>query len=101
MKVMTLIIVIKLVRLNKISKVASLNQLNDIIETKMIHKAQEKIFLLIQVESFANEIKQLKSVKKVDPESNSITHLNPLLDNRGNLQVGGRLGKSNLSEEEV
>ena len=66
----------------------------------MIQKAQEKIFFLVQAESFANEIKQLKSEKKMVPESSSISQLDPFLDNRGILQVGGRLRKSNLTGEE-
>ena len=66
----------------------------------MIHKAQEKIFLLVQAESFANKIKQLKSEKKMVPESSGISHLDPFLDNRGILRVGWRLRKSNLTEEE-
>ena len=48
----------------------------------MIQKAQEKIFLSVQAESFANEIKQLKSEKKMVPESNSISQLDPFLDSR-------------------
>ena len=59
--------VLKGIWLNKIGKVSSLNQLNDSIDTEMIQKAQEKIFLLVQAESFANEIKQLKSEKKMGP----------------------------------
>ena len=39
----------------------------------MIQKAQEKIFLLVQAELFANEIKQLKLEKKMVPESSSIS----------------------------
>ena len=66
----------------------------------MIQKAQEKIFLLVQAESFANDIKQLKSQKKMVPESSSISQLDPFLDNRGILRVGERLRKSNLSQEE-
>ena len=99
-RIIALIMVIKGVWLNKIGKVSSLNQLNDSIDTEMIQKAQEKIFLLVQAESFANDIKQLKSQKKMVSESSSISQLDPFLDNRGNLRVGGRLRKSNLSQEE-
>ena len=52
--------VIKAIWLNKFGKVSSLNQLIDSTDTEMIQKAQEKIFLLVQAESFANEIKELK-----------------------------------------
>ena len=38
----------------------------------MIQKIKEKIFFLVQAESFANEIKQLISEKKMVPESSSI-----------------------------
>ena len=99
-RIMALIMVIKGVWLNRINKVSFLNQLNDSTDTKMIHKAQEKIFFLVEAESFANEIKQLKSEKKMVPESSSISQLDPFLDNRGILRVGGRLRKSNLTGEE-
>ena len=39
----------------------------------MIQKDQEKIFLLVQSELFANEIKQLKSEIKVVPENSGIS----------------------------
>ena len=99
-KIMVLIIVIKGIWLNRIDKIAYLNQLNDSIDSEMIQKTLEKIFLLVQTESFANEIKQLKSEKKMVPESSGISQLDPTLDNRGILRVGGRLRKSNLTEEE-
>ena len=99
-RIMALIMVLKGIWLNKIGKVSSLNQLNYSIDTEMIQKAQEKIFLLVQAESFANEIKQLKSEKKMVPESSGISQLDPFLNNRGILRVGGRLRKSNLTEEE-
>ena len=99
-RIMALIMVLKGIWLNKIGKVSSLNQLNDSIDTEMIQKAQEKTFLLIQAESFANEIKHLKSEKKMIPESSGISQLDPFRDNRGILRVGGRLRKSNLTEEE-
>ena len=99
-RIMALIMVLKGIWLNKIGKVSSLNQLNDSTDTEMIQKAQEKIFLLVQTESFANEIKQLKSDKKMVPESSGISQLDPFLDNRGVLRNGGRLRKSYLTEEE-
>ena len=99
-RIMALIMVIKGVWLNRINKVSFLNQLNDSIDTEMIQKAQEKIFLLVQAESFANEIKQLKSEKKMVPESSNISQLDPFLDNRGIVRVEGRLRKSNLTGEE-
>ena len=77
-----------------------MNQLNYSIDTEMIHKAQEKIFLLVQAESFANEIKQLKSEKKMVPESSGTSHLDPFLNNRDILRVGWRFRKSSLTEEE-
>ena len=59
-RIMALIMVIKAIWLNKFGKVSSLYQLIDSTDTEMIQKAQEKIFLLVQAESFANEIKELK-----------------------------------------
>ena len=67
---------------------------------KMIYKAQEKIFFLVQAESFASEIKQLKSRTRLVPERTSVNQLDPFLDNKGILWVGGRLRKSKLTEEE-
>ena len=67
---------------------------------KMIYKAQEKIFFLVQAESFSSEIKQLKSRTKLVPERTSVNQLDPFLDNKGILWVGGRLRKSKLTEEE-
>ena len=99
-RIMALIMVLKGIWLNKIGKLSSLNQPNDSIDTEMIQEAQEKIFLMIQAKSFANEIKQLKSEKKMVPESSGISQLDPFLDNRGILRVDGRLRKSNLTEEE-
>ena len=99
-RIMMLITVIKGVWLNRINKVSFLNQLNDSIDTEMTQKAQEKIFFLVQAKSFANEIKQLKPEKKMVPQSSSISQLDPFLDTRGILQIGGRLRKSNLTGEE-
>ena len=72
--------VIKRIWLNRIGKVSSLNQLNDSIDTEMVQKAQEKILLLVEAESFANEIMQLKSEKKMVPESSGISQLDPFLE---------------------
>ena len=98
-RIMVLIMVMKRIWLNGIGQVSSLNQLNDSVDTEMIQKAQEKIFFLLQAELFANEIKQLRSEKKLFPENSSISHLGPFLDNRGILWVGGKLRKSNLAKE--
>ena len=46
-RIVALIMVLKGIWLNRIGKVSSLNQLNDSIDTEMIQKAQEKIFLLV------------------------------------------------------
>ena len=91
MKRMALSMAIKGIQLNRTGKVSTLNQLNDSNDTDMIQKAQENIFLLVQAESLANEIKQLKSEKKMVPESSGISQLDPFLNNRGILWVGGRL----------
>ena len=64
--------VIKGVWLDSIGKVSPLNQLNDSIDTVLIQKAQEKIFLLVQAELFANEIKQLASYGLVGDWENQI-----------------------------
>ena len=46
-RIMVLIVVTKGIWPNRIGKVSSLNQLNNSIDTEMIQKAQEKIFLLV------------------------------------------------------
>ena len=84
---MALIMVIKEVWLNKIDKISSLNQLND---TEMIQKAHKTIFFFVQAESFASEIKQLKSEQKMVPESSSSSQFDPFLYNRGISRVAGR-----------
>ena len=70
----------------------------------MIQKDQEKIFLLVQSESFANEIKQLKSEMKVVPENSGISGISGIswvhFWKTGMLWVSGRLRKSNLTDEE-
>ena len=65
----------------------------------VIQKAQDKIIILVQAESFVNEIKQLKLDKKVLPQSSGISQLDLFLDNISILRAGGRLRKSNLTEE--
>ena len=55
---------------------------------------------MIQAESFTNDIKQLKSKKKMVPESSGISHLDPFLDKKDILRACGGLRKSNLTEEE-
>ena len=72
-RIMALIMVIKGIWLNRIGKVSSLKMLNDSTDTEMIQKAQYKIFLLVQAESFDNEIKQLKSEKRLVPKSSGIS----------------------------
>ena len=86
--------------LHRTGTVSSLKPLNHIIDTEMIQKAEEKIFFLVEAESFVNEIKQWKSEKKMFPESSSTSQSDPFLNNRGILHVGERLRKLNLTEEE-
>ena len=97
---MVLIMVIKGVRLNRTGKASSLNQLSDSIDTEMVQNAEEKVFLLVEAETFPNEIKQLKSGKKMVPECSSISQLDPFLDSRSILHIGGRLKIPNLTEGE-
>jgi hypothetical protein len=51
-----------------------------------------------QAEVFADELKDLKSKGKVSVSS-KILQLNPFIDHKGLLRVGGRLQKSNLPED--
>lgn len=66
----------------------SLKQLNGIINTEMLQGAIEKIFFLEHAELFSNEVKQIKSEQKMAPEIDSISQLDPFLDNRNILRVG-------------
>ena len=65
----------------------------------MIQKTQEKIFHLVKTKSSANEIKQLKSEKKMVPESSTISELDRFMDKRGIPGVAGRMTKSILTVE--
>ena len=54
----------------------------------MLQGAIEKIFFLEHAELFSNEVKQIKSEQKMAPEIDSISQLDPFLDNRNILRVG-------------
>ena len=98
-KVMALLIKIKHIWLKRTAKVASLIQLHDSIDVKAIQEAQDLLSKVVQDQSFTNEKKHLLESKMV-PRGSSIVKLDPFLDYKGIITVGGRLKRSWLAEEE-
>ncbi|KYN22468.1 hypothetical protein ALC57_05137 [Trachymyrmex cornetzi] len=62
---------------------------------KEIDEAEIRILRLLQAACFSNEIRELKNKKSIT--KGRIVNLNPFLDDRGLIRVGGRLQASNLS----
>lgn len=69
------------------------------ITSEELTKAEETIIGLVQRETFSNEIQQLEKKQMVNRKSKLRT-LNPFLDERGLLRVGGRLERSVLKYEQ-
>ena len=97
-KVMALLLKIKDIWLKRIAKIASIIQLHDSIDVKALQEAQDLLFKMVQDQSFANEKKHLLEGKMVSRGS-PIVKLDPFLDNKGIIRVGGRLKRSCLAEE--
>ena len=98
-RVMALLIKIKDIWLKRIAKTASIIQLHDSIDVKALQEAQDLLFKMVQDQSFANEKKHLLEGKAV-PRGSCIVKLDPFLDDKGIIRVGGRLKRSCLAEEE-
>ena len=98
-KVMALLIKIKDIWLKKIARTASIIQLHDSINVKALQEAQDLLFKMVQDQSFANEKRHLLEGKMVLRVS-CIVKLDPLLNDKGIIRVGGRLKRSCLAEEE-
>ena len=96
---MALLIKIKDIWLKRIAKTASIIQLHDSIDVKALQEAQDLLFKMVQDQSFANEKKHLLEGKMV-PRGSCIVKLDPFLDDKGIIRVGGRLKRSCLAEEE-
>ena len=97
-RVMALLLKIKDIWLKRIAKIASIIQLYDSIDVKALQEAQDLLFKMVQDQSFANEKKHLLEGKMVSRGS-PIVKLDPFLDNKGIIRVGGRLKRSCLAEE--
>ena len=67
------------------------------IDVTSLCYAEEILLKLAQQEVFAVEVQQLKDGQNVN-RSSSIYSLDPYLDRRGILRVGGRLSKGNLDD---
>ena len=98
-KVMALLIKIKDIWLKRIARAASIIQLHDSIDVKAPQKAQDLLFKMVQDQSFVNEKKHLLEGKMV-PRVSCIVKLDPFLNDKGIIRVGGRLKRSSLAEEE-
>ena len=96
---MALLIKIKDIWLKRIPKTASIIQLHDSINAKALQEAQDLLFKMVQDQSFANEKKHLLEGKTI-PRGSCIVKLDPFLDDKGIIRVGGRLKRSCLAEEE-
>ena len=98
-RVMGLLIKIRDIWLKRIAKIAFIIQLHDSINVKALQEAQDLLFKMVQDQSFANEKKHLLEGKAV-PRGSCILKLDPFLDDKGIIRVGGRLKRSCLAEEE-
>ena len=65
----------------------------------MLKHSRNLLFKMVQDQSFANEKKHLLEGKAV-PRGSCIVKLDPFLDGKGIIRVGGRLKRSCLAEEE-
>ena len=77
------------------AKFASINQLHDSIDVGACQEAQDLLFKMVQGQSFANKLKD-----KMAPRGSFIVKLDPFLDDKGIIRVGGRLKRLCLVEEE-
>lgn len=73
-------------------------QKTGVITVKEINQAKLEIVKLVQAEEFKEEIRALRSKKKVQ-RSSRLTALHPFLDSNGIAQVGGRLKHAVLAEK--
>ena len=85
--------------MKRIAKIESINQMHDSIDVSALQEAQDLFFKMVQNQSLANEKKHLLEGKMV-PRGSSIVKLDPFLDNKGIIRVGGRLKRSCLAKEE-
>ncbi|XP_076384154.1 uncharacterized protein LOC143262078 [Megalopta genalis] len=70
------------------------------LSVKELQRAKEKIILFTQQQSFAQELRDLKTDKQLNSKS-KLLPLSPFIDERGILRVGGRLQNSNLPFEQM
>ena len=97
---MAQLIKIKHIWLKGIEKITSIILLHDSIDVKALQEAEDLLFKMVQDQSFVNEKKHLLEVKLV-PRGSSIVKLDPFLDDKGIIRVGGRLKSSCLAEGKV
>ncbi|XP_076660338.1 uncharacterized protein LOC143363666 [Halictus rubicundus] len=74
------------------------NRMTGPISIKELERANEKIIQLTQAHAFSDEISDLKSKSGLNNKS-KLRSLNPFIDEKGILRVGGRLQNSDLEYE--
>ena len=99
-RLLALLLMVKDLWMKRLPKIKSLNQLEELIKVQQVENAQEKTFKIVQTDAFADEINHLQSKNERHTKGRSINKLDPFLDEKGILRVGGRLQNSNLSKEE-
>lgn len=75
------------------------NHMVNALTVEEIERATTAIVLLVQREEFSSELQVLKD-KKLLPKNSKIISLNPFLDNKGLIRVGGRLVNSKLTPDQ-
>ena len=72
---------------------------NGHLSCEELQRAHDCVIKLLQAEAFSEEIHNLKNHRQL-LHNNKICNLNPFLDHKGILRVGGRLKNSNLDVEQ-
>ncbi|XP_063901218.1 uncharacterized protein LOC135120827 [Zophobas morio] len=72
---------------------------NGHLSCEELQRAHDCVIKLLQAEAFSEEIHNLKNHRQL-LHNNKICNLNPFLDHKGLLRVGGRLKNSNLDVEQ-
>ena len=73
---------------------------NNPLTASELRVSEERVFRLVQETHFTEELWVLKSRKAIS-KSSPLLSLNPFLDDRGLLRVGGRLKISSLSHDAI
>ena len=99
-RLFAVLLTVKDIWLKRLPKVSSFKEILQTIKVQHLEEAKYKIFMMVQVNTFANEIKHLRSKDSSHLNRSTINKLDPFIDEKGIVRVGGRLKNSNLSREE-